>query len=108
MASPPTFSQHSLKTTRFPMKAISLFVTKVPSVLSVCLLALFIGGATIAHAQERQAGFYFTTIVPHGQFSENVTNNGYGGGGQFLVRLGPSPFLIGGDLGGVIYGSESR
>ncbi|HKQ80418.1 MAG TPA: hypothetical protein VJ810_42380 [Blastocatellia bacterium] len=90
------------------MKALSLFVTKVSTVVPVCLLALFIGVPTIARAQERQAGFYFTTIVPHGQFSENVTNNGYGGGGQFLVRLGPSPFLIGGDLGGVIYGSESR
>jgi opacity protein-like surface antigen len=102
------FSQHLLKTTRFPMKALSLFVSKAPSVLSVCLLSLFIGGVTIARAQEFQAGGYFTTIIPQGQFSENVTNNGYGGGGQFLVRLGPSPFLIGGDAGGVIYGSESR
>jgi len=90
------------------MKALSVFVTKVPSVVSVCLLALFIGGATIARAQEYQAGGYFMTIVPRGQFSENITNNGYGGGGQVLVRLGPSPFLIGGDVGGVNYGSESR
>lgn len=90
------------------MKTICLFVTKAPSVLSVCFLALLIGGATTLRAQERQAGFYFTTIVPRGEFSENVTNNGYGGGGQFLVRLGGSPFLAGGDLGIVIYGSESR
>src|SRR5262245_62004924 len=90
------------------MKAICLFVTKVPSVLSVCLLAIWIGFPTTSRAQELQAGAYFTTIVPRGQFSENVTNNGYGGGGHFLIRLGPSPFLVGGDLGGVIYGSESR
>jgi len=90
------------------MKAISLFVTKAPRLLSVCFLALLIGGADIVRAQERQAGFYFTTIIPRGQFSENVTNNGYGGGGQFLVRLGPSPFLVGADAGAVIYGSESR
>ena len=90
------------------MKAICLFVTKVPNVLSVCLLAIWIGFPNIARAQELQAGAYFTTIVPRGQFSENVTNNGYGGGGHFLIRLGPSPFLVGGDLGGVIYGSESH
>jgi hypothetical protein len=90
------------------MKTICLFVTKAPSVLSVCFLALLIGGPTIVRAQERQAGFYFTTIVPRGEFSENVTNNGYGGGGQFLFRLAGSPFLAGGDLGAVIYGSESR
>lgn len=90
------------------MKTICPFATKALSVLSVCFLTLFIGGATTVRAQERQAGFYFTTIVPRGEFSENVTNNGYGGGGQFLVRLAGSPFLAGGDLGIVIYGSESR
>jgi len=90
------------------MKTISLFVTKVPSVLSVCFLSLLIGGATIVRAQEVQVGGYFTTIVPQGQFKENITNNGYGGGGFFLVRLGPSPLLIGGDFGGVRYGSENH
>src|SRR4029453_13310015 len=90
------------------MKAISLFVTRVSSALSVCLLAIWAGSATIARAQEYQVGGYFMTIVPHGQFSENIPKNGFGGGGQFLIRLGPSPFLIGGDVGGVIYGSESR
>jgi hypothetical protein len=90
------------------MKTIHLFVTKAPSVLSVCFLALLIGGVTIVSAQERQAGIYFTTIVPRGEFSENVTNNGYGVSGQVLVRLGGSPFLAGGDLGIAIYGSESR
>jgi len=90
------------------MCKISFFEAKALSVLSACFLFLLIEGATVVRAQERQAGFYFTTVVPSGEFSENVTNNGYGGGGQFLVRLGPSPFLIGGDVGGVIYGSESR
>jgi len=90
------------------MKARSLFATKAPSVLSVCFLALWIGGVTIVRAQEYQAGGYFTTVIPRGAFKENVSNNGYGGGGQFLVRLGPSPFLTGGDAGGVVYGSESR
>ena len=90
------------------MKTTCLFAAKATRVLSVCFLALFIGGATIARAQERQAGVYFTTVVPHGEFSENVTNNGYGVSGQILVRLGGSPFLAGGDLGIAVYGSESR
>src|SRR5215470_17267956 len=102
------FSQLYLKTARFPMKTISLFDPRVPSSLSVCFLSLLIGGATIVRAQEVQAGGYFTTIVPKGQFKENITNNGYGGGGYFLVRLGPSPLLIGGDFGGVKYGSENH
>jgi hypothetical protein len=90
------------------MKKICLLVMKGSSALSVCLLSLLIGGATIVRGQERQASIYFTTIVPNGEFSENVTNNGYGANGQFLIRLAGSPFLAGGDLGISIYGSESR
>src|SRR5215470_19455036 len=90
------------------MKTICLFAAKAPSALSVCFLALLIGGSTIVSAQERQAGIYFTTIVPRGEFSENVTNNGYGVSGQFLVRLAGSPFLAGGDFGIVVYGSDSH
>jgi hypothetical protein len=100
--------QNRSKTTKLYMAAINLSVMKIPSILAACFLALWIGGATIVRAQELQAGGYFTTVVPRGGFSENVTNNGYGGGGLFLVRLGPSPFLIGGDAGIVIYGSETR
>jgi hypothetical protein len=90
------------------METILSFVRKSPNVVSVCFLALLIGSATIIQAQDKvQAGAYFMTLVPRGEFSENVTNNGYGGGGQFLIRIGSSPILAGGDLGFVIYGSES-
>jgi opacity protein-like surface antigen len=91
------------------MKTICSLVTKAPRLALVCLLVLFIEGATIVQAQERgQAGGYFMTIIPRGEFSENVGNNGYGGGGQFFIRVGDSPFLMGGDFGGVVYGSQSR
>lgn len=91
------------------MNTICSLVAKSPNVLSVCLLALSIGGVTIVQAQDRaQLGGYFLTVVPRGEFSENVTNNGYGAGLQGLVRIGSSPFLVGGDLGFVTYGSESR
>ena len=91
------------------MKTICSLVTKAPRLVSVCLLALLIGGATLVQAQEKiQAGGYFMIIVPRGEFSENITNKGYGGGGQFLIRVGASPFLMGGDFGIVVYGSQSR
>jgi hypothetical protein len=90
------------------MKTICSLVTKALSLLSICLLALLIGGATIVHAQEREVGIYFTTIVPRGGFSENDAGNGFGGSAQFLIRLAGSPFLAGGDVGLVVYGDESR
>jgi opacity protein-like surface antigen len=77
-------------------------------IISICFLSLLIGGTTNLRAQGFQAGGYFTTVVPRGEFSDNVTNNGYGAGGLFLVRLGNSPILTGGDVGIVVYGSESR
>jgi hypothetical protein len=95
------------------MVTICSLVTKSPYVLSVCLLAMLIGEATIVQAQAQtkdrvQLGVYFLTVVPRGEFSENLTNNSYGAGVQGLVRIGSSPFLVGGDLALVIYGYESR
>jgi hypothetical protein len=74
---------------------------------------MLIGEATIFQAQAQtkdrvQLGVYFLTVVPRGEFSENLTNNSYGAGVQGLVRIGSSPFLVGGDLALVIYGDESR
>jgi hypothetical protein len=76
--------------------------------IAASFAAIWIGGATSVRAQNYQAGGYFTAVIPHGEFHENITNNGYGAGGYFLVRLGSSPFLAGGDIGIVVYGSESR
>jgi hypothetical protein len=90
------------------MKAICLFVMKASSILPALFLALSLGGATNIQAQGWQVGGYFTAVSPRGEFSENVTNNGYGGGGVFLKRLGPSPLLVGLDAGGVIYGSDTH
>jgi hypothetical protein len=74
----------------------------------VALLACGLGGASALRAQEFQAGVDFIAVAPRGEFKQNVGNNGYGAGGNFLVRLGSSPLLVGGDLGLVVYGSESR
>ncbi|HJQ23952.1 MAG TPA: hypothetical protein VKA60_08540 [Blastocatellia bacterium] len=72
----------------------------------LCLFAF--GELADARAQEFQAGVDFLTVVPRGEFRDNVRNNGYGAGGQFLVRIKQSPLLVGIDLGGVVYGSETR
>jgi len=73
---------------------------------ALCLVAF--GQVTTARAQEFQAGVDFLTVIPTGEFKDNVRNNGYGASGQFLVRLRQSPILVGVDLGGVVYGSETR
>jgi hypothetical protein len=75
-------------------------------IAALCLVAF--GEFADARAQEFQAGVDFLTIIPRGEFKDNVRNNGYGAGGQFLVRIKQSPILIGVDLGGVVYGSETR
>jgi opacity protein-like surface antigen len=96
------------------MKTICSLVAIAPRSLSVCFMLLLIGSATVIHAQaqrqeqDRQAGVYFLTVAPRGEFSENLPNNGYGIGAQALFPIGSSPFKVGGDLGFVIYGSESR
>jgi hypothetical protein len=73
---------------------------------ALCLAAF--GSVSAARAQEFQAGIDFLTVIPRGEFKDNVRNNGYGASGQFLVRLKQSPILVGIDLGGGVYGSETR
>jgi hypothetical protein len=74
----------------------------------IASLVLLFGHFTASQAQEIQLGLDFNTVIPRGSFAENITNNGYGVGGQFLVSLGNSPFLVGADAGFVVYGSEKR
>jgi Outer membrane protein beta-barrel domain len=72
------------------------------------VLAHSFGSASPALAQRVQLGIDFTTVIPTGEFKENVTNNGYGIGGNFLVRIGPSPVSVGVDAGFTTYGSEEH
>lgn len=70
-------------------------------------LVLCCGNAAQVQAQV-QLGIDFTTVIPKGDLSKNVTNNGYGIGGQFLVGVGSSPFLVGVDGAFTIYGTEDH
>jgi opacity protein-like surface antigen len=75
---------------------------------AVIALLFCLGEASGTKAQERQLGIDFTTVIPRGEFNRNVRNNGYGVGGQFLVGLGRSPFLVGVDAGYALYGSDEH
>lgn len=74
------------------------------------LVALYLSGGALCStsAQSFQVGIDFTTVMPRGEFNDNVDNNGYGVGGQFLYRLPRSPFLVGVDAAFANYGTERR
>ena len=55
------------------------------------MILLWCCAASNAQTQQFQFGFDFTTVIPTGDFSKNVTNNGYGAGVHFLVGLGRKP-----------------
>jgi opacity protein-like surface antigen len=71
-------------------------------------LLFWLASRTPVQAQDFQIGIDFTTVIPQGSFKQNVTNNGYGLGGQFLVSLGRTPLHLGVDAGFVNYGSEEH
>jgi hypothetical protein len=72
------------------------------------VVILCFGCLTSSRAQQIQLGIDFNTVIPRGSFEENVTNNGYGVGGQLLFGLGRKPLFLGVDAGFVNYGSETH
>lgn len=74
----------------------------------LCSLVVLVGIKGAAAGQEIQLGVDFQTAVPLSEFGDNLGNNSYGVGGQFAVRLGRSPILLGVDAGISRYGSERR
>lgn len=78
---------------------------KILTLTSCLILAVFI---QTTNAQEFNGGINFMMGFPQGGFSQNVDNAGFGIGGYFGVLLPNSPVMLGGDLGFLIYGSETR
>src|SRR4030095_12911345 len=74
----------------------------------VIALLLVLAGASDTKTQEFQLGIDFTTVIPQGEFNRNIRTNGYGVGGQFLVRLANTPILLGVDAGYAVYGSDEH
>lgn len=84
-------------------KAIRVALTRV-----LCCIAVLLGIQAAAWGQEMQLGIDFQTVVPLNRFGDNIGNNSYGIGGQFAIRLGSSPILLGVDGAISRYGSETR
>ncbi len=55
-----------------------------------------------------QVGLSFMAGFPQGEFKDNVDQNGFGIGGQFLYSPSRSPLGIGVSFGYMVYGEESR
>jgi len=77
-------------------------------VSELVIILLCWGDSSHAKAQQVQFGIDFTSVIPTGDFRRNVTNNGYGVGGQFLVGVGRSPLFLGADAAITTYGSEEH
>src|SRR4030095_7030455 len=74
----------------------------------VIAFLLVLSGASDSKAQDLQLGIDFTTVIPQGDFNRNIRTNGYGVGGQFLLRLRNTPILLGVDAGYALYGSDEH
>ncbi|HOX86473.1 MAG TPA: hypothetical protein PKW76_12530 [bacterium] len=55
-----------------------------------------------------QTGIHFQLGVPQGEFGDEVDNPGFGLDANFLYNFSQTPFLVGGSLGFLVYGSETR
>jgi len=75
---------------------------------ALLMFLLLFGCLSDARAQGLQLGIDFTTVIPKGDFSQNITNNGYGVGGQFLVGISRLPISVGFDGAFATYGSEEH
>ncbi|HSB11621.1 MAG TPA: outer membrane beta-barrel protein [Blastocatellia bacterium] len=75
---------------------------------ALLMFLLLSGNISSARAQGFQLGIDFTTVIPKGEFSQNITNNGYGIGGQFLVGVSRLPISVGFDGAFTTYGSEEH
>lgn len=86
---------------------------KSPIIATVWFLLLGCGASLFAqdnqrHISQFQAGLSFIAGLPQNEFKENMGNTGFGLSGEFAYRLPRSPLLIGGSLGFLIYGHETR
>ncbi len=77
--------------------------------LFLFIIAAFLALTQPALAQTNfQGGLNFIAGFPQGEFKDNVDQNGFGIGGEFLYSPSISPFGIGVSLGFMNYGEESR
>lgn len=80
--------------------AISLFL--------FVIIALFTLTQPVLAKTNFQGGLSFIAGFPQGEFKDNVDQNGFGIGGEFLYSPSTSPLGIGVSFGYMVYGEESR
>jgi hypothetical protein len=75
----------------------------------ICLVVIIIFSVILAHAQvSMQAGANFTLGFPQNEFRKNVDNVTFGGSGYFFCRIPNTAFSVGGGLGFLVYGQDTR
>lgn len=79
-----------------------------PLVLIPVLVFVFFFGSSVVSAEEFQGSLMFDIGFPKGDFKENLDRNGYGIGINAGVRIGNTPFVIGGEFGYLNYGRDTR
>ena len=91
------------------MKSYHTFAKAFGTSLFLCILVTLVAVTQPAIAKTNfQGGLSFMAGFPQGEFKDNVDENGYGIGGEFLYSPSVSPFGIGVSLGFMNYGEESR
>lgn len=74
----------------------------------LALLASLLLFPSLAAAQQLQGGLQVTVSVPQGEFSDRLSGAiGFGLSGQLLYSIPATPLLVGGEVGGVVYGQET-
>ncbi|MGB2697155.1 MAG: outer membrane beta-barrel protein [Candidatus Zixiibacteriota bacterium] len=91
------------------MKSYHTFAKAFGVSLLLCILsALFVLPQPALAKTNFQGGLSFMAGFPQGEFKDNVDQNGFGIGGEFLYSPSTTPFGIGISLGFMNYGEESR
>jgi hypothetical protein len=98
-----------LKNRRSMMKSHHTSIKVYWTSLSLFIIIAFLVATQPAIAKTNfQGGLSFIAGFPQGEFKDNVDQNGFGIGGEFLYSPSTSPLGIGVSLGFMNYGEESR
>ncbi|HPG40617.1 MAG TPA: outer membrane beta-barrel protein [bacterium] len=75
---------------------------------SLVVILLLVSVVSVFSQTRFQGGLNLLIGAPQSEFKENVDNVGIGLGGHFGYNIPQSPFILGGSLGFLIYGSDTR
>lgn len=76
--------------------------------LSFCAMLLALCACGVSAEPKLQMAVDFAMGFPQGEFGDNVDNTGLGMNFDILYRVSQSPILVGGSVGFLTYGKQSR